>query len=284
MTAKPSRKVVGADRELVELAPLDIWPLPYRGSRYTIKEVGGTIRAVWEWQEFALASSNYPKRVHQLMREAGKPRGSLVVTAHGDLITKIPTDDGQWKPLYLGEYQDDFKFDQVDNNPSGLQMGEHWTGFPFHHGERWTISPRDERGELMWKYVSHWFPSTELFPDLALLYRRIRFTGGRLYFTEHGHVWMNIRDDELSDFYLDDFRSLQSEQLDRLSETHRDVVLKLIAARLANLQVRPIYLGHVDKLCRGEAPWTAFPRIAAGSFGHRGDEPALDDGDIEGKD
>lgn len=280
MTDSSPRTVVGANGRKLQLASGDPWPLPFRGSRYAIKQVGRFIRAVWEWQDLQLPSENYPSRVCRLMAEAGKNRGSVCVTSHRDMITKVPTDSGGWKPIYLGTYEDDFRFPQVDNDPKNLTPGMLWPGLPFHHGDVWTISPREMEGQLMWKHYSTYFGSVQRYPQLVNRYKSIRFTGGRLHFTEHGHVWMNLPDEDITDAVADEFRTLQGQQVDRLAREGRGAILQLVAARLEATRCRPVYLGRVTDFDGGESPWTYFTTLASRVLG-AGGEATLDGGDLD---
>lgn len=280
MTDDAPRTLFGANGKKIEIRPGSAWPLPFRGSRYSVKQVGKYIRAVWEWQDLQVVSDNYPARVHKLLISAGKPRGSVCVTAHGDIITKIPTKSGNWTPVYLGRYEDDFVFSHVENNPKNLKTGMLWTGFPFHHGDIWTISPRETGGQLMWKYLSTYLGSIQRYPNLIKKYKSIRFTGGRLHFTEHGHVWMNLPDSDVSDGFVDEFHELQARQLEDLASGGRGVILQLVAARLQATDCRPVYLGRVAEFENAESPWTYFTTLSARGFG-AGGEAAVDGGDLD---
>lgn len=280
MTETQVRKVPGPEGKLVEISFGDIWPLPYRGSKYSIVASNGGYRGIWKWQEYSVPMSDYPLRVHKLMYEAGKETGSVIVTSHGDILTKILSDKGVWIPKYLGEYANDFTFRSVDNNPTNLKMGEYWTGFPVHHGERWSVSPREDRGELMWKFYGNWFGSTKNFPELARQYKEIRQTGGRLYVNEYGQIWINVSDSDISDSFAEKFKKLQMVQVDKLISEGKDAILRLIYSRLLVSKVRPVYLGKISEYCGGEAPWVKFGSGRANLFG-RGNEEYSDDGDAE---
>jgi hypothetical protein len=273
------RKVVGVDGTVCEISPGDPWPLPYRGSRYTIKEEEGKVTGVWHWQDLSLTTSNVPTRLHQLMVKAGKQSGSLCVTAHRAVITKVPDGNGAWTPIYLGEYQNDFVFPKVNNDPHGLEPGSHWTGLPFHHGDKWSISPRDRTGQLLWKHSGFYFGSIQRFPNLWKRYVSIRFLGGIVYFNEHGHVWMNLPDDQVGDDYIEPFRRLQAAQVDALAKRGDGAILSLIAARIEATKCRPVYLGRISDFDDGTAPWTQFNSLGARTFG-KGSEAVVDGADF----
>src|SRR3990172_5201252 len=108
MTSKPAVEVVGSEGKSLQLMSGQRWPLPYRGSRYSVRQVGRALRVVWRWQDVVVPSTNYPGEAIRALRGAQKPRGSFCITPHGLLISKVPVGGGgQWKPVFIGESADD---------------------------------------------------------------------------------------------------------------------------------------------------------------------------------
>ena len=44
---RKSITVPSSDETLVKVAPGDPWPLPYRGSKYSINKIGNTLKMSW---------------------------------------------------------------------------------------------------------------------------------------------------------------------------------------------------------------------------------------------
>src|SRR2546428_5190482 len=282
MTADPSR-VVGFEGQALDVSPGEIWPLPYRGARYSIRQVDRHIRVVWQWQDQVVPSMSYPRETVRAMRAVGKPLGSFCVTSHGLVITKVPSENGgSWKAVYVGKFEDDLDFGELSQSPRRLKVGMYWTGFPFHGGETWFVSPRPGANDFpMWKHGGIGFGSTQSFPELFRSYLSVRTVGGRFYITEHGQIWMNLRDDEVSDAYKDEFMQIQKDQVDQLVADNKGAVLQLLKLRIQATACRPVYLGNIRDFDQGEPPWTFFKRSPATKFG-TGSESAVDDEDFAG--
>lgn len=274
--------VVGAGGHTIDLAPGEPWPLPYKGSRYTVRQVERRLHVIWWWQDMYAKAAHFAAETVKSLRLVNKPRGSFCVTSHGALVTKVPVGNGHWRPTFAGKFVGDIAFGQIDTNPKGLEMGVYWTGFPFHHGETWYVSARERADDLlMWKHQGLRLGSTSRFPQLYKRYLDIRPRGGRLYITEHGHVWMNLPDDEVSDAYVKAFAGLQKAQVDQLISSGKGAILRLLKSRLAATGCRPVYLGHISEFDGGQAPWTFFTKEATKSFG-LGSEGQFDDVESSG--
>jgi hypothetical protein len=278
-----SVQVVGFEGKPVEVSPGETWPLPYRGARYSIRQVDQHLKVVWQWQDIVVPSVNYPNETLRAMRSVGKPRGSFCVTSHGLLLTKIPSDNGKkWRPVYVGRFHNDIDFGDLSRSHAHLKMGMYWTGFPFRSGETWFVSPRPGAKEIpMWKYQGIGFGATRRYPQMYRLYLSVRSVGGRFYITEQGQVWMNLRDDQISDGYKDDFIRMQKDQVDQLVADNKGATLQLLKLRMQATACRPVYLGDVKDLDYGEAPWTFFKNSPATEFG-KGSETTVDDEDKGG--
>ncbi len=276
-------QVVGEEGRTVELTPGDEWSLPYRGTRYSIRQIDKHLKVVWQWQDVVVPSTNYPSNTIQAMRAIGKPRGSFCITPHRLIITKIPDVTGQkWRSTYVGKYTSDIDFGDLSPNASELKTGMYWTGFPFNGGETWNFSPRmSALGLPMWKHEGVTFASTRHFRQLYSKYMEIRRFGGRFYITEQGHIWMNLRDGEASSRLSTEFMNVQKDQVRSLYAERKVAVLQLLKFRIEATNCRPIYLGNIRDFDEGVPPWTYFTKSSVRKFG-TGPETEVDDDDTNG--
>lgn len=251
--------VIAADRKQVLVNPGDTWPLPYKGSRYAVVRANGADTIAWHRYDQRIYCVSRPQPLIQAIRNTKGNNGSFRISAHGAVIAKTCRSDNRWTAKYVGKYDGNLTFDGIDNNPSDLKRGMYWTGFPFHHGETWTVSsyPRF-RNQLRWKNLDRWFGSTERFPELIDACLSIRPRGGRIYVTETGHVWMNLPDGGVSPVYRDEFRELQRNQLNKVCDEKNGLFLRLIFERIKATRTRPIFIGRICQFDHGEAPWTGF--------------------------
>lgn len=198
---------ISGDRS-VRVEPQQPWPSAYRGSRYSLvsDDDFATDEALVKWKQRDLSIFTDPPRgLRQAMISVGKSEGfgSFRITARREVITKVqaekydhvdqaPISRG-WVPVYLGVLSGELNFDTVDTNPES-PSGEVsiWTGFPFNHGERWSVS---HDGKLIWKWRDYRFESAFDHSGLVAKYGEYRPNPGRLYVTEHGHIWVNIPHD-----------------------------------------------------------------------------------------
>lgn len=238
--------------------PGEAWPLPYRGAAYSVRNVEGKLAVVWEWNDLLLRCQGFPSELVGEVRRLKAGNGNFRITAHGAVITKVALPDGSYRPVYVGTYTGDLKFPGVDSNPEGLKAGMYWTGFPFEGGETWSVSDSDDQGHLRWRYKGLWLASTKPFPGLSRRYRSLRQRGGRLYVTEHGHIWMNVRREEMTYHMREQAQRMQATQVRQFEEEENDILLQLIVARIQQTGCIPMYLGHAREFDHGEAPWTYF--------------------------
>jgi hypothetical protein len=188
----------------VSLKPGKPWPSAYRGSEYSLVSDDDYTNAVLKWEQRDLAIYTEPpeglQRALALLGKSGG-YGSFRVTADNEILTKIkaddykhvdeaPTDSG-WIPVYVGRLSGPIDFDEVDSDPGKPRRHSIrvWTGFPFNHGERWSVS---QDGTLFWKWRDYRFESAFEHPELVSEYQKYRGTAGRFYITENGHIWVNI--------------------------------------------------------------------------------------------
>lgn len=260
-----STEVPIAGNQSVTVEPQQPWPSAYRGSRYSIvmdDDFDDHAVLKWEHRDLSIFASA-PNKLRQAMVLIGKGQGlgSFRITAAGEVLTKVeastydnidqaPVSKG-WIPVYLGKCRGEIDFGDVDTNPSPPSNGiKVWTSFPFNHGERWSVSSGDE---LVWNWRDYRFRSAFDHSDLIDRYAKYRPNPGRIYITEHGHIWGNIPHNDV----LPDKRAEISEAVTKWktdAESRGDATsLRLVNRRLvatsrsedpAGGQL-PIHLGHL---------------------------------------
>lgn len=198
------------NQQSVTLEPGKPWPSAYRGSKYSVVSDDDFENAVLKWEQRDLAIYTDPpdglRRALVLLGKSGG-YGSFRVTADNEILTKIKAEDYKhadeapvssgWVPVYVGKLAGTIDFDEVDSDPLTPRSDEIkvWKGFPFHHGERWSVS---QDGTLFWNWRDYRFESAFTHPELIAEYQKYRGTAGRLYITEHGHVWVNVPKDDIT--------------------------------------------------------------------------------------
>ena len=195
----------------VTIEPGDPWPSAYRGSRYSLISDDDYNNPVLKWKQRDLVIFTEPpaqlRRALVLLGKSGG-FGSFRITADSEIITKIPADDYKhtdkapidsgWIPVYVGKLEGTIDFDEIDVDPDApnFQRIRVWKGFPFNHGERWSVSTD---GKLIWKWRDYRFESAFTHDNLIDKYQSYRGTAGRLYVTEYGHVWVNVPKRDIND-------------------------------------------------------------------------------------
>ena len=259
MRLRPIR-VIGANGQLLPVSPGQAWPAPYRGSRYTVQAGRGLPRVSWKHGQLEIHADPSPRALADAVRAVKGSHGSIRVTAHGAVITRVPVArQSRWEPRYVGVYTNDLLFPGIDTAPGPLEPGMYWTGFPFCHGEYWRISPSARSGRrLAWRSRGRTFRSTEEYPELIETCLDLRPSGGRIYMTESGSVWMNLPDGGVAPEHRERLQSLQRRHLDQLWSSGRHATLRLLHERIEATRTRPVYVGRIDAFDHGEPPWTSF--------------------------
>lgn len=240
------------------VSPGDYWPLPYRGSGFTIRAHDGQDTVDWRLREFQTSAVSDTEEMVRAVRAVKGTHGSFRITAHGAVITKATRDGRTWRSYYVGRYDGDLDFEGIDLDPANLQPGMLWTGFPFENGEQWTVTESNGQEHLRWKYKGVPLFSTQPYEGLSRRYKNLRGRGGRLYFTETGHIWMNIVIEAAPHRVRDTLTRLWDRQLRQLAADGQNAFLRLLQYRLDEYRVFPVYLGRTSEFDHGEAPWTQF--------------------------
>lgn len=198
-----------AGNRSVQIDPKQPWPSAYRGSRYSVVTNDDFDDAALKWKQRDLSIfAEVPDGLRRAMVLVGKSGGygSFRVTAQGEVLTKVeadeyvnveqaPVSDG-WIPVYLGTLSGEIDFGEVESNPqTPMRDIAVWKGLPFNHGERWSVS---SDGELVWNWRDYRFESAFDHSELVAAYTTYRTNPGRLYVTEHGHVWVNVPNDDVA--------------------------------------------------------------------------------------
>lgn len=263
-----------AGNQSVTVEPNQPWPSAYRGSRYSIvMDDSFDDHAVLKWKHRDLSIfAAAPNKLRQAMVLVGKSQGlgSFRITADREVLTKVeasaydnvesaPISEG-WVPVYLGKCRGEIDFGSVDTDPKPPTNGvKVWTSFPFSHGERWSVS---SDGELVWNWRDYRFVSAFDHSDLVEQYAAYRPNPGRLYITEHGHVWVNVpHEDVLPDRQAEIGEAITTWKSS--AESRGDATtLRLVNRRLvATSQSEdpadghlPIHLGHLRDFDDGVIP------------------------------
>lgn len=268
-----STQVPIAGGQDVEIAAGDPYPAPYRGSRYSIVTSKQHHQEVLQWQYNDLrVMVDPPRNLIERMREFGKSdstgKGSIRITAAGEILTKIhssnysnaqqaPVSDG-WIPVYLGRLEGDLSLDVNINPPVPTGEIDVWSGFPFNHGERWSVSYDDT---LIWTWRDFRFESAFDHSELIETYQQYRETAGRLYVNEFGHVFVNApraevpasAEDEVAQAYADWERRVERED-DRGAQTLVSRRLKVTGDGDPEEGHLPLYVGHLSDFDGGLVP------------------------------
>ena len=279
MRAKISHEQVtvpAMDGRMVTLSPGDNWPLPFRGSRYTVKTVDQKPQLCWTWTDIVYTSSNGISGLIDAMRDHKKDtKGSIRITPHSEIITKRK-EGNKWRPVYLGKLQGVLDFPGFDLDPSNLTTGHLWPGLQFKHGEEFSVWRRHGNKDfLYWSFRGMYFRTIQRYPLLCGKLREIRPRCGRLYVTETGHIWMNLPIEQVSQLW----NNAISQKLtkDRKALQQNDTLLQATYDRLQATKTYPIYLGTISDFDIGTPPRTHFTSKVTNLLGAGGED--YDDGD-----
>ena len=263
-----STEVPCFDGEIKTIQPGDIWPLPYRGSRYTIrlqKRPDGKFQnqLLWTRQEALYTRPLFRGLIKQLQEIKGSNfRGSIRITSWREVLCKkYDPESENWVAYYVGKLVGNIDFRGFDLNPT-LKCGQFWRGFHFKHGETWSIWVRGGSGNyLYWSRKGVYFRSLVEHPELVQKIKEIRPRGGRCYITEHGHIWMNIPDGEESPHWSTPLRNLILSDTKEFSDPKWDDLVESISERYSVTKTRPIYVGMVKDFDNGLPPRTYFESV-----------------------
>tara|TARA_B100000029_G_C17553414_1_gene950896 strand:- start:1117 stop:2016 length:900 start_codon:yes stop_codon:yes gene_type:complete len=272
----------GGIEQLVD--PGDPWPAPYRGSKYSVRRLARSgertqYRLVWARQD-KLVHTKVPKGLISALR-VSRPNlsGSIRITSHGEVLCKRLDDrTGLWNPFYLGKLEaGELEFDGFDLDPSDLSLAQFWRGFHFKHGETWSVWSRPGNNDyLYWSKQGMYFRSTNRYPELCQRLRSIRPRGGRIYITEHGHIWFNLTDKGTSPQFRTKIAEIARKDVELFrSDSSWDTLIDSISERISATKCRPLYLGRMSDF--GKPPRTYFEGITF-SEGTRNEDEDDEDG------
>ena len=266
--------VLGANGETINLNPGDAWPLPFRGSRYSLKKVDDRIKLCWTRLDVIHPSDEIPNGLIGAMEKfRNDTRGRIYVTPHKEVITKRQIGE-KYECVYLGKIDGVFSFPGFDLDPKNLQTGNLWRGLHFRHGEEFAVWNRAGNDDyLYWTHKGLYFRTTEKYPEICEQVREIRPRCGRIYITEFGHIWMNLPDNDISYMWAPKFKTLL--QSDREYLATNDILLQSIFSRRSATYAFPVHLGRIEDFDSGIPPRTHFNSY--GYFGRGGESE--EDGD-----
>lgn len=258
----------------VTLQPGRPWPSVYRGSKYSLVESRKHHRdKIVQWKHRNLQATAHPvDGLLDAMQAVGKSfdtgKGSFRVTAGGEVLTKVHADAyphaddaphaNGWIPVYLGKLTGGIGFTELNNNPV-VEPPTIWDGLPFKHGETWSVSINDQ---LIWKQESFRFQSAFDHPELVETYQQFRQIAGRLYITEHGHIWINVPTKEVPDDRREEVLKIYEQWRERTEKNENDAALRLVTQRLSATSPdddpmnghMPLYIGHLSEFDDGLVP------------------------------
>ncbi|WP_135666513.1 hypothetical protein [Halorhabdus rudnickae] len=267
-------KVPISEDQAVSVAPGQPWPSAYRGSQYSLvsdDDFGDDVVLKWEQRDLSI-HADPPTDLWTAMNTAGKEDGygSFRVTAQGEVLTKVKADNYAntdqapvstgWIPAYLGKLNGTLDFGSVDTDPDPPENGiAIWQGFPFKHGERWAVSHDDQ---LIWKWRDYRFTSIFDHSELIAAYDEYRPNPGRLYVTEHGHIWINVPHNDVTQAKGNEVQQAISTWKQRAETNDNTSTLRLVNRRLVATSQSddpadghlPIHLGHLRDFDDGLVP------------------------------
>lgn len=257
-----STQVPAFGGEIEVIDPGDKWPAPYRGSKYSLRRMrrrGDNVqyRLVWARKD-KLIQSAVPKGMIAALREIrSNLTGSIRITSHREVLCK-KLSAGLWVPHYVGKLEGNLEFDGFELDPDDLELGQFWRGLHFKHGETWSVWTRRGNADyLYWSKQDNYFRSINPYPKLCKLFRLVRPRGGRMYITEHGHIWMNLTERGTSYTYKKYIQEKMSDDIREFrSDDYWDTLIESIDERISATKTRPLYLGHISEF--GEPPRTYF--------------------------
>jgi len=263
---------IAGDKD-VTLDPGMPWPSAYRGSRYSVVESRRHHQTVLQWKYNDLVvmvepPANLAETLQELGKSDGTGKGSVRITAGGEVLTKIHSDqyvyanrapvDSGWIPVYVGMYDGDYGFDIELDPDLPTEEVDIWSGFPFNHGERWAVSYDDK---LIWKWRDYRFESAFDHPELVETYQKYRSTAGRLYINEFGHIYVNVPREEVPDDKATKLADLYTQWEQRVDKNNDVAAQRLVNRRLtvtgdgnAEEGHLPLYIGHLSQFDDGVIP------------------------------
>ncbi len=169
-----STTVPAVDGELIEIQEGGKWPLPYRGSQYSVKKVDDRLNFCWTRFDTLHCSESLPDGLIPAMIEhKWDSRGIIKITPYSEVITKREVEDGSYESIYLGKLDGVIDFTGFNLNPSDIETCNIWPGFQFKHGEEFAVWNRAGNDDyLYWTYMGRYFRSIERYPELCAKVRR----------------------------------------------------------------------------------------------------------------
>jgi hypothetical protein len=273
LTEVPTTVPIGDDQS-IRVEAGKPWPSAYRGSRYSVVSDDDFNDAVLKWKQRDLAIfTDVPDGLRRSLVLLGKSGGygSFRVTADNEILAKIkaeeykhtneaPIDEG-WILVYVGTLEGKIEFDtiELDPLPPERESVKVWEGFPFNHGERWSVQ---QNGSLMWKWKDYRLESAFDHPELVAAYKAYRGTAGRLYITENAHVWVNIPKNGIAPGKEAEIKRAVREWKQSAEQQDKTATLRLVNRRLVATSGDddpstghfPIHLGHLSHFDGGVIP------------------------------
>lgn len=205
----------------------DPWDEHYRGTHYHFNREGEVWWRVPATEARVLAVDGQSPLVQQLIRV--KPEGgSFRITETGAVITKDNEDADDWKAIYVCEFVDPLRFEDLDIQGESLSPLDLWPAF--YDGARYTFA----RGRLWWRNPVERLRQRvdEGLPDaIQKRLEQVKPLGGSIRITEHGKVLTLIQPQPLPTHVRSQYNALTNTQK------------RLIQVKVEGTDMIPIFLG-----------------------------------------
>lgn len=242
-----------------------------RGSRYAFRygklfykyPGGGKNYAVGDWSNL----------IEDLCEVKQWPSGRVIINEEKEIVIYRQKEADTWIPFYIGQLDNEFEFEGINNNPDGLKPGLLWTGFASHHGAKFHLDLKDhiyfqetyyETGaQIKKKYYVR-----EVENDLIKRLYYFKQGPGSFHINEYGHVWAPVEKEVITECFDSDpdiitISDIQ-EQFKHLTTIQKRTIAKYSKLKFNSLTRRkeswfPIYIGKYStplKINREERPHT----------------------------
>ena len=262
-----------ADGRDVKISPGDPYPAPYRGSKYSVVDSRKHNQTVLRWKYKDLVVMTEPpdgivSALQAYGKSGGDGRGSIRVTAAGEVLTKIessnytnsesaPVSNG-WIPVYVGKLDGELGYDINLDREKLNKSADIWDGFSFNHGETWSVAGD---GSLIWTWQDYRFVSAFDHSDLVSTYEKFRKTAGRLYINEFKHVFINVPPQKVPATNQKTVTNIHDQWQQRVNQNGNNAALRLVTRRLKvtgdgnpDEGHLPLYIGHLSEFDDGLIP------------------------------
>lgn len=198
--------------------------------------------------------------------------GRLIVNEEKEIIVYRKHDEEDiWMPYYIGQLEDEVKFEGVDNNPEMLRPGLLWTGFSSHHGAKFHLNMNDHV-YFQETYYEEGAQTTKKYfvknvdKDLIERLYFLKQGSGSFHINEYGHIWAPVDREVINECYNTEIINVSDieAQFKQLSDIQKRTIQKYCKPIYNKFTKRheswyPIYIGNYPKkleITREDRPHT----------------------------